>query len=52
MIEVQNVTKYYGRICALDSISFGVKSGGISRFTYVLATIFCGSAILISATWN
>jgi protein translocase SecG subunit len=32
--------------------TFGVKSGGISRFTYVLATIFCGSAILISATWN
>ena len=29
MIEVQNVTKYYGRICALDSISFGVKSGEI-----------------------
>ena len=29
MIEVQNVTKYYGRICALDSISLGVKSGEI-----------------------
>ena len=32
--------------------TFGVKSGGISRFTYFLAGIFCGSAILISATWN
>ncbi len=32
--------------------TFGVKSGGISRFTYILAGIFCGSAILISATWN
>ena len=32
--------------------TFGVKSGGISRFTFLLAGIFCGSAILISATWN
>lgn len=29
MIGVQNVTKYYGRICALDRISFEVKSGEI-----------------------
>ena len=29
MIEVQNVTKYYGQVCALDSISFAVKSGEI-----------------------
>ena len=32
--------------------TFGVKSGGINRFTFTLAAIFCGSAILISATWN
>ncbi len=32
--------------------TFGVKSGGINRFTFLLAAIFCGSAILISATWN
>ena len=32
--------------------TFGVKSGGISRFTFLLAGIFCGSAIVISATWN
>ena len=32
--------------------TFGVKSGGINRFTFTLAGIFCGSAILISATWN
>ena len=32
--------------------TFGVKSGVISRFTFLLAGIFCGSAILISATWN
>ncbi|MFO1077568.1 MAG: preprotein translocase subunit SecG [Planctomycetota bacterium] len=32
--------------------TFGVKSGGISRFTFLLAAIFCGSAILISSTWN
>ncbi|MFY9342263.1 MAG: preprotein translocase subunit SecG [Planctomycetota bacterium] len=31
--------------------TFGVKSGGINRFTFTLAAIFCGSAILISATW-
>ena len=32
--------------------TFGVKAGGISRFTFLLAAIFCGSAILISSTWN
>jgi protein translocase SecG subunit len=32
--------------------TFGVKSGGVSRFTFLLAGIFCGSAILISSTWN
>ena len=32
--------------------TFGVKSGGINRFTFLLAAIFCGSAILISSTWS
>ena len=32
--------------------TFGVKSGGTSRFTLLLAGIFCGSAIVISTTWN
>jgi protein translocase SecG subunit len=32
--------------------TFGVKTGGINRFTFLLAAIFCGSAILISATWS
>ncbi|MCA8973984.1 MAG: preprotein translocase subunit SecG [Planctomycetes bacterium] len=32
--------------------TFGVKTGGISRFTFLVAAIFCGSAILISSTWN
>jgi preprotein translocase subunit SecG len=32
--------------------TFGVKAGGINRFTFLLAAIFCASAILISATWN
>ena len=32
--------------------TFGVKSGGINRFTFLLAAIFCGSAILVSATWS
>jgi preprotein translocase subunit SecG len=32
--------------------TFGVKTGGISRFTFLLAAIFCGSAILISSTWS
>lgn len=29
MIEVQNVTKYYGRVRALDQVSFSVKKGEI-----------------------
>ena len=29
MIGVQNVTKYYGQVCALDGVSFAVKSGEI-----------------------
>jgi protein translocase SecG subunit len=32
--------------------TFGVKAGGINRFTFLIATIFCASAIVISATWN
>lgn len=32
--------------------TFGVKSGGINKATFLLAAIFCGCAILISATWN
>lgn len=29
MIEVQNVTKYYGQVCALNHVSFDVKKGEI-----------------------
>jgi len=29
MIEVRNVTKYYGQVCALDQVSFEVKQGEI-----------------------
>ncbi len=32
--------------------TFGVKAGGINRFTFILAAIFCGAAIVITATWN
>ncbi len=32
--------------------TFGVKTGGINRFTFLLAAVFCGSAIVISSTWN
>ena len=32
--------------------TFGVKSGGINRVTFLLAAIFCGSALLIAGTWN
>ena len=32
--------------------TFGVKSGGISRFTFTLAALFLGSAILLHAFWN
>ncbi|MBM4258026.1 MAG: ABC transporter ATP-binding protein [Deltaproteobacteria bacterium] len=29
MIEVKNVTKYYGQVCALNNVSFDVKKGEI-----------------------
>lgn len=32
MIEVQNLTKYYGSYCAVNGISFGVKEGEIVGF--------------------
>jgi preprotein translocase subunit SecG len=32
--------------------TFGVKSGGISRFTFTVAGVFVVSAIVIHATWN
>ncbi|MFM1870968.1 MAG: Preprotein translocase SecG subunit [Planctomycetota bacterium] len=32
--------------------TFGVKTGGINRFTFLLAAIFCGSAIVITSTWT
>ena len=31
--------------------TFGVKSGGINRFTFTLAGIFLFSAIIIHRTW-
>lgn len=32
--------------------TFGVKSGGINRFTFGVAAVFVVSAIVIHATWN
>ena len=32
--------------------TFGVKSGGINRFTFALAAVFLGSALLIHRLWN
>ena len=32
--------------------TFGVKSGGINKFTFTLAGVFMASAILLHATWN
>ncbi|MGE3172404.1 MAG: preprotein translocase subunit SecG [Planctomycetota bacterium] len=32
--------------------TFGVKAGGINRFTFGLAAVFCVSALVINATWN
>ncbi len=32
--------------------TFGVKSGGINRFTFTIAGIFVASAVVIHATWN
>lgn len=32
--------------------TFGVKSGGINRFTFTLAAVFLGSAVLLHAFWH
>ena len=32
--------------------TFGVKSGGINRFTFLLAGIYMGSAVLLHALWQ
>ena len=32
--------------------TFGVKAGGVSKFTFGLAIIFCVSALAINATWH
>jgi len=32
--------------------TFGVKTGGVNKFTFTLATVFCVSALVINATWN
>jgi len=32
--------------------TFGVKTGGINRFTFTLAALFLGSAVLINLFWN
>jgi len=32
--------------------TFGVKSGGINKFTFTLAGVFMLSAVLLHATWN
>lgn len=32
--------------------TFGVKSGGINKFTFALAGCFMGSAVILHAVWN
>jgi preprotein translocase subunit SecG len=32
--------------------TFGVKTGGINRFTFTLAAVFCISALVVNVTWN
>jgi protein translocase SecG subunit len=32
--------------------TFGVKSGGINKFTFTVAGVFLGSALLLHALWN
>ncbi len=32
--------------------TFGVKSGGINKFTFALAGVFCVAALVVNATWN
>ena len=32
--------------------TFGVKTGGVNKFTFALSIVFCASALAINATWN
>lgn len=32
--------------------TFGVKSGGINKFTFALAGVFMGSAVLLHTLWH
>jgi preprotein translocase subunit SecG len=32
--------------------TFGVRAGGINRFTFTLAGVFIASAIVLHATWH
>ena len=32
--------------------TFGVKSGGINKFTFTLAACFMGSAVILHTIWN
>jgi len=32
--------------------TFGVKTGGVNKFTFSLAIVFCVSALAINVTWN
>ncbi len=32
--------------------TFGVRSGGINRFTFTLSALFLGSAVLLHTLWN
>lgn len=32
--------------------TFGVKTGGVNKFTFALAGVFVGSAILLHMFWN
>ena len=32
--------------------TFGVKSGGINKFTFALAGVFMGSAVLLHTMWT
>jgi protein translocase SecG subunit len=32
--------------------TFGVKTTGVSKFTFLLAAVFCVSALLINHTWH
>ena len=37
MVQVENLTKYYGSYIGIEDVSFSIEAGGIVRVRYTLA---------------